>query len=241
MRGIDTKKNRIKVIRTTLAFIVAFAVVISMNMSSLADWNVWANTEEAGVLESGNDAAEETSEENTEDASDAEEVTEDPAEDLGDVVIKAAAVKGDFSVEPESKCSFDEGTGVLTITGNATVKMADGKDSTSQRIVVEKDATVTLDGVTITASGGPAIKINAGVKATLTLADGSTNTVTGANNFAGVEVTWESESNYADLTIDGNGKILATGGGSGAGIGGSKSNQGVYGNITIKCWNRQFR
>ncbi|MBQ9273060.1 MAG: hypothetical protein IJ227_05025 [Mogibacterium sp.] len=215
----------------TLAFIVAFAVVISMNMSSLADWNVWANTEEASVLESGNDAAEETSEENTEDASDAEEVTEDPAEDLGDVVIKAAAVKGDFSVEPESNCVYSGG--ILTVTGNVTISMAEGKPSTTDRIVVAENANVALNGVNIAASGGPAIKINAGVKATLTLADGSTNKVTGANNYAGVEVTWESESNYADLTIDGNGKILATGGGSGTGIGGSKSNQGVYGNITI--------
>ena len=43
--------------------------------------------------------------------------------------------------------------GVLTITGDVTIKMKDGTGSTSQRIVVAEDSTVVLDGVEINASG----------------------------------------------------------------------------------------
>lgn len=134
--------------------------------------------------------------------------------------------------------SFDKNTGVLTVTGDVTISMKDGKDSTSQRIVVADNAKVTIDGLKITAEGGPAVKVNSGVKATLTVT--GTNDVTGASGYAGVESGWE-QGNPADLTIEGKGTLNATGGDKSAGIGasytnkdsGGKSISSYCGNITV--------
>ena len=71
-----------------------------------------------------------------------------------EVKAAEAADFGDFSVDPESAVSFENG--VLTITGDAKVSMADGKDATTMRIVIADDAEVTMDGLTINAAGGPA-------------------------------------------------------------------------------------
>lgn len=98
-----------------------------------------------------------------------------------------------------------------------------------------------LDGVNIAAAGGPAIKVDPGVKATVTLKSGSENTVTGAANYAGIEVGYE-DGNLASLTLNGAGQLKATGGDKSAGIGGSynsKTSQGrntssYCGNITIE-------
>ena len=53
----------------------------------------------------------------------------------------------------------------------------------SDRIVISGNATVVLDGVNIAAAGGPAIKADPGVKATLVLKEGSKNTVAGASGY----------------------------------------------------------
>ena len=141
-------------------------------------------------------------------------------------------------------CEFDEASGVLTIKkGGLTVAMAEGKTTTSQRIVVAGDGELTIDGLSITAAGGPAIKINAGVTSTLTVAGSST--VTGASGYAGIEVgySWNGSDDItlANLTLDGAGSLHATGGSNSAGIGGSYNGSGqngektavYYGNITI--------
>lgn len=160
---------------------------------------------------------------------------------------------GDFTVDvaPEDadKVRFEEG--VLYISCDADVSMADGISATTQRIVIDGDAEVTLSGVVINAEDGPAIRIEPGVKATLSLADGKTNEVTGGANYAGVEVGYQSngegEPTLADLTIDGNGDLKATGGSNSAGIGGSYNNTGdrktsvYYGNITIESGNIEAR
>jgi hypothetical protein len=149
-------------------------------------------------------------------------------------VYGASATVGDFTVTgDDGSYSFDEASGVLTVTGDVTVSTS---SSTSQRIVVASDCTLTLDGVDITASGGPAIKINPDVNATLTLADDSSNSVTGGAGHAGIQVAWADEDNYAALTVDGSGSLNATGGSGsgGAGIGGSYADKGLYGDITIK-------
>lgn len=122
--------------------------------------------------------------------------------------------------------TFDPDTGVLTILADVTVSMKEGKDTTSQRIVVAKDAKVVLGGVNIEASDGPAVKINAGVNATLTLAEGSKNTVTGSSNYAGIDVGYE-DKNLATLTINGEGELEANGGNNSAGIGGSYNNKAL--------------
>lgn len=175
--------------------------------------------------------------------------SEDAGEPEDEEIDMTDAVEtGDFKVlGDEGKYAFDPDTGVLTITGDVVVSMKDGVTSTSQRIVVANNATVTLNGVNINASSGPAIKIEPGVNATLTLAKNSTNTVTGAAYYAGVSVgyIWQQDGKtvLADLTINGSGSLDATGGAKSAGIGGNynrtngEKNAVYYGNITIKSGN----
>lgn len=162
----------------------------------------------------------------------------------------------DFEVTGDSDAySFDEASGVLTITGDVTVSMKEGKTSTSQRIVVAASCTVTLDGVDIAAAekSGPGILIQATNTVHLNLKEGSVNNVTGAHGidinatkggYAGIEVEFifedgENPSNQmASLIIEGSGVLNATGGPNAAGIGGSNSlngsnGKGLYGNITI--------
>ncbi len=147
--------------------------------------------------------------------------------------LASADPLGDFEVTPASTGSYADG--VLTITGDAQVSMADGKTSTSNRIVVASNATVTLDDVSIEASDEAAFLVKPGVTATLTLS--GENSLTGGDGYAAVEPAWNKSGDtvtMADLTINGTGTLNATGGTRSAGIGGSKARNGVYGNITIK-------
>ena len=138
---------------------------------------------------------------------------------------------GDFSVTG-GPAVFDTETGVLTLTGDASVTLADGVSETAQRIVVAQDASVTLDGVAISAANGPAVLINPGVSASIILAEGSENTLSSQGSFAAVEPAYE-KGNLSSLTVSGEGKLTAAGGANSAAIGGSKSNTGVHGAITI--------
>lgn len=107
----------------------------------------------------------------------------------------------------EGTASYDEATGVLTITGDTTVS-----GTTTSDTIVIKGGTVTLDGVNI--SNNAAAQISVGGTATITLAAGSTNTLTG-NLFAALHVAPD-----ASLTINGSGTLNANSK-SGAGIGGN--------------------
>ncbi len=135
-----------------------------------------------------------------------------------------------LTLTADSDVEYKLENGVLTIlSGNVTLS-----GETTDSVVIAGDSTVTLAGVTITpSSNAPAIKIGVDSKATVTLADGTENTLTGKGNYAALAVAWASGSEYGDLTINGNGTLIATATGSGAGIGGSKADQGIYGNITI--------
>ncbi len=155
----------------------------------------------------------------------------------------------------ESTYSFDAEKGILYISGDTKIEMADGVDSTAQRIVVNGDATIELAGINIQTEvkTGPPILIESPNTVTLKLAEGSENTVVGAegNNinatkgsFAGIEVEFEYEdgespsNRMASLIIEGPGTLNATGGPNAAGIGGTNSQgdsrgYGLYGNITI--------
>ena len=132
--------------------------------------------------------------------------------------------------------------GLLTVKGGKVT--ISSETQTNTRVVVEGEAELTLNGVNIKSVEAPAIKINAGVTAVIHLE--KSNVIEGDTAYAGLEVGWESGSKYADLTIDGVGSLDATGGyqkyigkdgkehsHGGAGIGGSKGADGVYGNITI--------
>ena len=164
---------------------------------------------------------------------------EEGSQEAQEEAVRGAADFGDFSISyddskySEPPCTFADG--VLTINGDVTVSMKESGGDTTQRIVVASDADVTIDGVTIYAKTGPAVKINAGVKSTLTL-EGDNN-VKGAPNYAAVDVGWELD-NLAELTINGDGSIKAVGGNASAGIGGSYANKTSEGTGTCSyCGN----
>lgn len=136
-------------------------------------------------------------------------------------------VEAAFTSGAAAKLVISDFTGELTLH-------TDGKFNGT--IDVASDADLVLNGVDIDASGmsDAAITIEPGVTSTVTLESGPENTLQGGNNYAGLAVSWEKDEPLSNLTIDGSGTLNATGGGSGAGIGGSKSRNGVYGNITIE-------
>lgn len=172
-----------------------------------------------------------------------ENVNSIPSHEVGDFVVTGN----------ESNYTYDTDNGILTLTGDVAVKNRSGVPTTSNSIIVDGNATVTLEGVNIVAAVGPGITIKLPYSATLVLADESVNKVTGANgvdinatsgDFAGIEVEFQFEpqenpsNRMASLTIEGNGTLYATSNCNGAGIGGSNSAQGtlgfgLYGNITI--------
>ena len=132
--------------------------------------------------------------------------------------------------------------GVLTIKSGTAVTIAntDPSTATSNRIEVEKDvfADITLAGVNIDVSSmsdTAAFKIadDSTGNVTITLADGSENTLKSGYGCAGLQKNGEGE-NIGKLTIqggtNGTGKLIATGN-YGAGIGGGKTGSGS--DITI--------
>ena len=158
-----------------------------------------------------------------------------------------AETQGAFEVTGTGDYSYSGG--VLTIKDGAevTIKNTDPSTPTTDRIAVEAGANViiTLDGVYIDGSGETsdfcAFKIadDSTGNVTITLADGSENTLISNQRCAGLQKNG-SGSNIGTLTIkggeEGTGKLIATSGKYGAGIGGG----GSYGeegydssNITI--------
>ena len=115
-----------------------------------------------------------------------------------------------------------------TLTGNYEAQ--DGETLTgtlggNYKISIAEGATVTLDGVTINSTSTNSAGITCEGGATIILS--GTNAVTGAQNYPGIQ----AGSTGTTLTIQGDGSLTATGGSSGAGIGGG--NQIACGNITI--------
>ena len=126
------------------------------------------------------------------------------------------------------QCAFADG--VLTISGDTVLS---GTADSGVRAVINQDASVTLSGVTIASpGGGAALTLNAGKKATVILS--GTSILQGAANYAGLEVGYEKNVPLSELTITGSGTLKTTGGANGAGLGGSKSRNGVHGSITIQ-------
>ncbi|GHT52832.1 hypothetical protein AGMMS49982_14110 [Bacteroidia bacterium] len=113
---------------------------------------------------------------------------------------------------------------VYTIEDGADVTVINSNGSSGRGLAVAANATatITLSGVSITAS--PPLLLNAGADVTLNLAAGTTNTLTGGYSSAGIYVT-----SGATLAIEGPGILNATGTRDGAGIGGG----GAGSNITI--------
>ncbi len=128
-------------------------------------------------------------------------------------------------VEESTDASVEYNNGIIYIH-SGTVSLS---GEAGANVIVDGDAIIKLDNLNITASNGPAISIKAGKIATVVL-EGE-NVLIGADNYAGLEVENINDV-LASLIIEGNGKLSATGKGS-AGIGGSKSNGTLSGNITI--------
>ncbi len=116
---------------------------------------------------------------------------------------------------------------VLTILSEKeiTISNADPDTATTHRIYVEDgvNANVTLAGVNIHTQGNGSpfsIAGNSTGNVTVTLADGTENVlISGSTDVPGLQKNGDASS--GTLTINGNGKLTATGNWNGAGIGGS--------------------
>ncbi|GHT22550.1 hypothetical protein FACS189430_04500 [Bacteroidia bacterium] len=128
------------------------------------------------------------------------------------------------NTSPTDGTGWTYANNVYTIANGANVTVINSNAGSQRRLTVAADATatITLSGVTITAS--PPLLLNAGADVTLNLAADTTNTLTGGYNSAGIYVT-----SGATLTIEGPGILNATGKDNGAGIGGG----GAGSNVTI--------
>ena len=135
--------------------------------------------------------------------------------------------------------SYDRSKQTVTLGGGEAAVSTEALSN--DRIAVSEDMTLTLDGVNISAVTGPAVYVEPGYTLRLFLAEGSSNTVTGGNGYAGIGVGYHGienqESTLATLIIDGSGSITCSGSGEGAGIGGSDSfpiaGRAKHGNIVI--------
>ena len=172
-----------------------------------------------------------------------------------------AEIEGSDFLVAGDEANYDFADGVLTVKGgNVTVRNKDVDAETTDRIVVDGDATVVLAGVNIKlpeqSNTTPVVPIliNPGKNVVIDLSNGSYNKVAGQfmmhdgnkiSGSAGVEVGMDTElgddgkyvgTNFATLTITGNGTLEARGGKNAAGIGGSKllGNSCAHGNIIIE-------
>lgn len=93
---------------------------------------------------------------------------------------------------------------------------------TTQRIIINADATVVLKGVTINSTNGAPIQISGNHTATLMLEDNN-NTLTAPQYYSAI-----LPDEGSTVVIDGNGKLMAQGGTYGAGIGASNNDQSEF-------------
>ena len=145
----------------------------------------------------------------------------------GDDVLTADA-DGSYIVKVGNADITITASFIVTLSGDMSYTAQDGdvlRGSTSGTVMIAKDASITLSDVTI----------NGGIvcEGTATIILVGTNSVTGLENMAGIQVGGEGTT----LTIKGNGSLAANGGSYGAGIGtgyvGSGGNV-TFGDITIK-------
>ena len=134
---------------------------------------------------------------------------------------KFRSVEAKKAVKPAAKT-----TDLSTLTADYEAQDGETLKGTlggNYKITIADKATVTLDGVNINSTNSAGITCEGG--ATIILS--GTNAVTGAQNYPGIQ----AGSTGTTLTIQGDGSLTATGGSSGAGIGGGY--QIACGNITI--------
>ena len=175
----------------------------------------------------------------------------------GKFTISASDIRGDLRVYNEEGnlaayiCSY--ASNVMTISATDaekiyTIKLKDGITQTSDRIVINTNATIILENVNINTSAGTPLEVqgnsatNASDNVTATIKLKGTNKLTTTNiNCAGLQL-----SNGANVILENGaaesetvGSLTATGGGTtskgGAGIGSGSA--GIAGNINIKSGN----
>ena len=143
----------------------------------------------------------------------------------------------DYSIQADANAviSFDDEDGAATAIHiqSGTVSLSTVAE-TSERIIVDGNATVILNGVNIEATAGPGLRILPGVQASVQLKEGSDNKLKGAAGYAGLEVDWEKDVAVSSMTLSGTGRLEARGGSDSVGIGGSTKNGGFHGNIIIQ-------
>ncbi len=148
----------------------------------------------------------------------------------------------DFNVTSnDATYSWDETSGVLTITGGTvTVSNKDRDTATSQRIYIQGVATVILDGVNISTGAGAPIEIRDYSDTTVTLTlSGSNTLISNTAKKAAIHKTRGQQadsSQAANLIINGSGSLKVVGGPDAAAIGGGGSRGDVH-NITINGGN----
>ncbi|MDO4546972.1 MAG: hypothetical protein Q4D04_02620 [Clostridia bacterium] len=162
------------------------------------------------------------------------------------IEVGLAVDAGDFTItstddgnDPVENVDYSYDSGVLTILSDKGITISNKEDtpSTSDRIVIAGgvSANLTLAGVNIASTSGPALMIEEGSEGdvTITLADRTTNTLdsSGSSGSAGLQKNGDGDAGA--LRIEGSGSLTAKGGASGAGIGASMNKSTK--NITISA------
>lgn len=143
----------------------------------------------------------------------------------GNSLVNAGVELGDFVViGGELDTDFTWYNGVLTVKTSTPIEilMKDGVNQTTNRISISLNsdkelAHVTLAGVSIKQTGSFAAMRIAMGSVSLVLKDGTQNELASGPNRAGLQ---KETGAFVPLTISGGGKLTATGGSYGAGIGG---------------------
>lgn len=146
----------------------------------------------------------------------------------GNSLVNAGVELGDFVViGGKLGTDFTWFEGILTVKTSTPIEilMKDGVNQTTNRISISLNsdkelAHVTLAGVTIRQTSSYAAMRIAMGSVDLVLKDGTQNELASGENRAGLQ---KEEGVLGPLTISGGGKLTATGGSYGAGIGGGRN------------------
>lgn len=134
---------------------------------------------------------------------------------------------GEYTILSEDNADYEYSDGIIKLKSGTLKLTGEG----TEPIEVDGNATLILSDIKIVSSKNAAVTVKAGSKGTVTLE--GLNELTGANGYAALESEFE-ENNYATMIINGDGKLHATGGQKGAGIGGSGAKASVSGDVIIE-------
>lgn len=134
---------------------------------------------------------------------------------------------GDFAVSGEGSYEYKDHV-LFIYSGSLTVSGATDTD----RIVIDGNAAVTLNSVSIAAANAPAVALTGGSSVSLRLSGSSY--LSGGGNYAALEVGASPNGSLASVILGGKGSLTAVGGEGSAGIGGSMGrSSALCGNIRI--------